>query len=294
MRVSKTRLYWGGGIAALIGLAVWFALVLKADQGPNLSGKMSFDQKPGAQIPLDAEFKDEQGKTIRIGDYFGDRPVAIMFAFYRCKGTCLLEFAGALKAFRAMKVDDIGKAYEVITIGIHPKETPELALAKKQGYMADYNRPGTDRGWHFLTGTEDQARKVAKAVGFEYYYDSAKDMIVHPTGLIVATPGGKVSRYFIGTEYSAPLLRESIVAAGVNEIGPVAERTYFLGCFQVDPASGKTLFHVQRATQLMGAVTIIALFSSILVMNRKYKRGRHDALSAHLEKISEGKEESAG
>lgn len=291
---SKTRLMWGGAIAGLVGLAVWFALVLKADQGPNLSGKMSFDQKPGAQIPLDAEFRDEHGKTIRLGDYFGDRPVAIMFAFYRCKGSCLLEFAGALKSFRAMKVDDIGKTYEVVTIGIHPKETPDLALAKKQGYMADYNRPGTENGWHFLTGSEEQARKVAKAVGFEYYYDADKDMLVHPTGLIVATPGGKVSRYFIGTEYSAPFLRESILAAGVNEIGPVAERTYFLGCFQVDPVSGKTLIHVQRATQLMGVVTVIGLLSSILIMNRKYKRGRHDALSAKLEKLSERKEESAG
>lgn len=292
--ISKTRLMWGGAIASLVGLAVWFALVLKADQGPNLSGKMSFDQKPGAQIPLDAEFKDEHGKTIRLGDYFGDRPVAIMFAFYRCKGSCLLEFAGALKSFRAMKVDDIGKTYEVVTIGIHPKETPDLALAKKQGYMADYNRPGTENGWHFLTGSEEQARKVADAVGFEYFYDAEKDMLVHPTGLIVATPGGKVSRYFIGTEYSAPFLRESILAAGVNEIGPVAQRTYFLGCFQVDPASGKTLIHVQRATQLMGVVTVIGLLSSILIMNRKYKRGRHDALSAKLEKLSERKEESAG
>jgi protein SCO1 len=292
--ISKTRLMWGGAIAGLVGLAVWFALVLKADQGPNLSGKMSFDQKPGAQIPLDAEFKDEHGKTIRLGDYFGDRPVAIMFAFYRCKGSCLLEFAGALKSFRAMKVDDIGKTYEVVTIGIHPKETPDLALAKKQGYMADYNRPGTENGWHFLTGSEEQARRVADAVGFEYFYDAEKDMLVHPTGLIVATPGGKVSRYFIGTEYSAPFLRESILAAGVNEIGPVAQRTYFLGCFQVDPASGKTLIHVQRATQLMGVVTVIGLLSSILIMNRKYKRGRHDALSAKLEKLSERKEESAG
>lgn len=217
-----------------------------------------------------------------------------MFAFYRCKGSCLLEFAGALKSFRAMKVDDIGKTYEVVTIGIHPRETPDLALAKKQGYMADYNRPGTENGWHFLTGSEEQARKVADAVGFEYFYDAEKDMLVHPTGLIVATPGGKVSRYFIGTEYSAPFLRESILAAGVNEIGPVAQRTYFLGCFQVDPASGKTLIHVQRATQLMGVVTVIGLLSSILIMNRKYKRGRHDALSAKLEKLSERKEESAG
>jgi len=275
----------------MIGLAVWFAFVLKNDQGPDLSNKMAFNQKPGALIPMDATFKDEQGKLVRMRDLIGTRPVALFFAFYQCKGSCLLEFDGALKAFRSLKTDSLGETYDAITIGIHPKETPELALAKKNGYLDQYDRPGSEKGWHFLVGEEKEARKVADAVGFKYFYDAKKDMIVHPTGVVIVTPNGRVSRYFLGTEYSAPLLRESLVAAAANEISPVTEKSFFLGCFQVDPTTGKTLVHVQRATQVLGGITLIALVSSILVMNKKYKRGRYDAIAAQ---ISQGKEDSSG
>lgn len=282
------RLWWGLGAVVLSGLAVWFAFVLKSDQGPDLSGKMAFEQRPGAQVPLDAEFRNEKGEKVRLGDLIGNRPVALIFAFYQCKGSCLLEFDGAIRAFRAMKTDSLGESYDAITIGIHPKETPELALAKKNGYLDQYNRPGAEKGWHFLVGEEKEARKVADAVGFEYFYDPVKDMIVHPTGMVILTPGGRVARYFLGTEYSAPLLRESLVAASANEIFPATEKSFFLGCFQVDPATGKTLIHVQRATQLLGGITLVALVSSILIMNRKYKRGRYDTLSPEITQNKEG------
>lgn len=284
-----------GGVAFVVvaAAAVWFALLLKSDRGPDLTGKMSFDQRPGNQVPLDAKLRDESGKTVAFGDLIQDRPVVLMMAFYRCKGSCILQFDGALKAFKAIKIDNIGRDYEVVTVGIHPKETPDLAKAKKNDYLFRYNRPGSDRGWHFMTGDEAEVRKIADAVGFKYFYDPAKDLLVHPTGLVLLTPGGKVSRYFMGAEYSSRLLRESIVAAGANEVGPVAEKTYLLGCFQVDPKSGKILLHAQRATQLLGIITVVALATSIVVMNRKYKRGRYDALEDRLERISRGKEDSA-
>lgn len=298
MSTLKLRLLWGGGIAVTLGLAVWFAFVLKSDQGPDLSGKMAFDQKPGAQVPPAATFTDEQGKSVKIGDLIHDRPVVLFFAFYQCKGSCLLEFDSAVRAFRAMKTDVLGESYDAITVGLHPKETPELALAKKNNYLDQYNRPGAEKAWHFLTGKESETRKVADAVGFKYFYDEKKDMIVHPTGIVILTPGGKVARYFLGTEYSAPLIRDSLVAAATNEIFPASEKTFFLGCFQVDPATGKTLVHVQRATQLLGGVTLIALISSILVMNRKYKRGRYDAIAAQIASMpthdSLGEEDAEG
>lgn len=294
MSKSLGLLIWGVGGVALVAAAVWFALVLKSDRGPDLSQKMEFKQKPGSQVPLDATFLDEQGKKVRLGDLLSDRPVALMLIFYQCKGSCLLEFDGALKSFKAIKIDSIGKDYDVVTISIHPKETPALAQAKKNDYLARYGRPGSDAGWHFLTGTQPEILKVADAVGFKYYYDPAKDMLVHPTGLVLLTPGGRVSRYFMGTEYPSPVLREALVAARSNEVGPTAEVSYVLGCFQVDPKSGKMLFHVQRATQILGTIMVIALVSSILVMNRKYKRGRYDALEAQLNAITPGKEDSAG
>lgn len=290
----STRAWWGLGTAAALGLTVWFGTILKRDQGPNLNKEMAFDQKLGAQVPMDAVLRNEEGKEITFGSLFGERPVALMLVFYQCKGTCLLEFEGAMKIFRALRVDDIGKSYDVATISIHPRETPELAMAKKNQYLSLYNRRGSENGWHFLTGDEDQVRKIADSVGFKYYYNPEKDQIVHPTGLVVLTPEGRASRYFLGTEYSSVLFRDSLVAARSNAIGPMEQRTYLMGCFQYDPLTGKTRLHVWRALQLTGGVTIIALISSILVMNRRHVRTRQDGLNIRLKEISQGKEDSSG
>lgn len=290
----SSRAWWGIGTAAAIGLTAWFGALLKRDQGPDLNKQMAFDQKLGAQVPLDAVVRNEEGKEIALGSLFGERPVALMLIFYQCKGTCLLEFEGAMKIFRALKVDDIGKSYDVVTLSIHPKETPELAKAKKSQYLSLYNRPESEKGWHFLTGDEEQVRKIASSVGFKYYYNPIKDQVVHPTGLIVLTPEGRASRYFLGTEYSSVVFRDSLVAAKSNAIGPEEQRTYFMGCFQYDPVSGKTRLHVWRALQLMGAVTLVALISSIVLMNRRYVRTRQDGLNIRLKEISQGKEDSTG
>lgn len=288
------RIWWGLGTVVALGLTVWFAVILKRDQGPNLSKEMAFEQKPGAQVPVEALVRNEEGEEVKFGSFFGERPVVLMLIFFQCKGTCLLEFEGAMKIFRALRVDDIGKSYDVVTLSIHPKETHELAKAKKSQYMALYNRRGSEDGWHFLTGDEDQVRDIAASVGFQYYYNPEKDQVVHPTGLVVLTPEGRASRYFMGTEYSSVLFRDSLVAARSNAIGVADKREFLMGCFQFDPTTGKTRFHVWRALQLVGAATLIALLSSIVLMNRRYVRTRQDGLLMRLEEISEGKEDSTG
>lgn len=293
MKLS-TRTWWGIGTVVAIGLTAWFGVILKRDQGPNLNQQMAFDQKLGAQVPLEAKLRNEDGKEVTFGSLLGDRPVALMMIFYQCKGSCLLEFESAMKTFRALKVDDIGKSYDVVTISIHPKETPELAKAKKSQYLSLYNRRGSENGWSFMTGDEDQVRKIADSVGFKYYYNAEKDQIVHPTGMVILTPEGRASRYFLGTEYSSVVFRDSLIAARSNGIGPMEQRTYLMGCFQYDPLTGKTRLHVWRALQLMGAVTLIALVSSIFVMNRRYVRTRQDGLNIRLKELSQGKEDSTG
>jgi len=285
------------GVASAVLTALllgWFIWLLRQDQGPNLNAKMAFDQHPGVKIPLDAQFKDENGNAVTLANYFNTKPVVLMLVFYQCKGTCSLEFEGANKAFRAMSKDSIGKMYDVVTISIHPKETPALAMAKKKEVLDTYNRPGAEAGWHFLTGTEEETRKVAEAVGFKYYYNPVKDQVVHPTGLVLLTPEGRVSRYFMGIEYTQPLLHDSLVAAASNNIGAITEKTFFLGCFQYDEVTGRTRLHVRRAIQLFGAALLIGMIGSAFAMNKKYRRTRQDGLLQRLNDIAEPKEESAG
>ncbi len=292
---SHRRLLGALSTVITVALVVWFGWLLKQDQGPNLNQKMAFEQHPGAKVPLDAKFRDESGNEVTLAKYLNNgKPVVLMLVFYQCKGTCLLEFEGANKAFRAMSKDDIGKMYDVVTISIHPKETPALAMAKKKETLDTYNRPGAEAGWHFLTGEEAETRKVADVVGFKYYYNPVKDQVVHPTGLILLTPEGRVSRYFMGTEYTQPFLHDSLVAAASNNIGAITEKTFFLGCFQYDEVTGRTRLHVRRAIQLFGAVLLIAMIGSVLVMNKKYRRTRQDGLLRRLNEIAEPKEESTG
>lgn len=252
------------------------AYVLKRDQGEDLTSQIGIDQKLGAQIPMDAKLHDETGKEIKIGSLFGSRPVVITPLFFRCvdtKGTCLLQLEGATKAFKAMLHDNIGEDFDVITISIHPKETPELARIKKAEILKQYKRETAEKGWHFVTGDYDQIQKVLSAAGYRYKYDAVKDRVVHPAGAIILTPQGTVSKYFYGTEYPAKYMRDSIRIAALGQTGGTSEPRFF-GCFMYDTSTGKTRLHVRNALKFGGFATLFFLGISIGIMSFKNRRSK--------------------
>lgn len=268
-------------VTALAGLAIvasiaGFATVLKRSQGENLVNQIGIDQNLNGQVPMDATFKDETGKDVTIGSLI-KRPTVLMLIFYRCvdvSGTCYLELEGATKAFSSMQKDTIGRDYDVVTLSIHPKETFELAAAKKAQFLKSYNRPEAVAGWHFLTGSQDQINRVASAVGFRYKYDEAKDRIVHPTGLVILSPEGRISKYFYGADFPAKILRDSIVAAGRGTIGDQST-PILLGCFMYDESTGRTRLNVVNALKVTGTATVLILFGSILIMTLKARKGSY-------------------
>src|SRR5262249_32565368 len=149
---------------------------------------VGLDQKLGAQAPLDAAFTDETGKPVRFGDYFqGKKPVVLVMPFYRCTGTCTLMLDGMARCFRKLSFK-LGEDFEAVTLSINQKETSELAAAKKKGMLEFLNKPGSENGWHFLTGKETEIRRVANAVGYRYVYDVKNDSSSHPSGILVLTP----------------------------------------------------------------------------------------------------------
>ena len=273
------RRFWVPFAVVLIGgLTILFASALKSVQGEDLTAQIGLDQKLSSQVPLEAKVRDEEGKTVRFGKFFGKRPVVLLLVFYRCvdrNGVCLMEFEGAVKSFRALKKNEIGKDYDVVALSIHPKETADLARSKKEKFLRDYGRPESRPGWHFLTGDEKEVRKVADAVGFRYKYNAAKDQILHPAGLMVLSAQGKVSKYMYGYNYASPILNEAIEVAAKDGVG-FKEEPKLLGCFMYDPASGKTRLHVQNALKVGGFSTLFILIVSIFTMNRmSARRGRH-------------------
>jgi protein SCO1 len=265
--------------AALTGLAVLPAALWAQATEVDLSKGLYFDQKLGEQAPLDAEFRDETGKTVRFGELFEGKPAILVPVFYECQSSCLLIRDGLIKTLNALKTMAAGRDFEVIVLSINPKEKPEQAATKEKMYLGDYRHPNTEDGWHFLTGDEANIRKVTEAVGFGYTIQEQKnqetgelsDAITHPSGIIVLTPEGKTSLYLLGAKYPQELLRRGLQDAAAEKVGPATE-TILLGCFMYDPATGKYRLVVENALKVGGIATALILFGSIAFMSFKYRR----------------------
>ena len=190
-----------------------------------------------SQVPLDLHFRDESGKQVRLGDFFGQKPVVLSLVYYECPMLCTLVLNGMVTSFKVLSFD-VGKEFEVVTVSFNPREKPPLAAAKKQAYLKRYGRPNAEKGWHFLTGDQDQITKLADAVGFRYTYDPKTEQYAHASTIIVLTPKGHVARYYYGIEYAPRDLRLGLIEASANKIGSPVDQV-LLYCYHYDPLTGK-------------------------------------------------------
>lgn len=256
----------------ICGLALSF--VSAGAQTPSNPGPLpknfGFEQKLGVQLPLDTPFKDENGKDVILGDFYKTKPVLLAMVFYHCNGSCLLVRDGIIKTANAQKLLQAERDFDVVFISIHPKETPELASAKKAQWLQDYKVPGTESGWHFLTGTWENIHKVTDQVGFTYTFDEATDRLAHAAGIVICTPKGFVSEYLLGVTYAQKEVHEALVRAQENKIGPKTE-TILWGCLQYDPKTGGLRLKVERILQILGTLTVLILLVSIVTMSVKHK-----------------------
>ncbi len=203
----------------------------------NVLRDVGIDQRLEAQVPLDLPFRDESGADIRLGDYFTDRPVILVLAYYRCPMLCTQVLNGLVKTMRGMDFA-LGKQYRVLTVSFDPSEGPELAARKKSTYSESYARAGTRDGWHFLTGEQDAIAKLTNAAGFRYVFDPTLNQFAHGSGIMVLTPGGRISHYFMGIDFSPRDVRLALVEASKGQIGSPADRLLLL-CYHYDPLTGK-------------------------------------------------------
>jgi protein SCO1/2 len=246
--------------------------VRNKDGSLNKIAGIGIEQKLNALIPFDASFKDEDGKPVRLGDYFGKRPVLLNLIFYKCPGMCSLELEGLLASFTKMSHSKtahavLGQDLDIVTISIDPNEGPDLAAAKKASVVANFDYPGAKDGWHFLTGDLDNINKVVSAVGFQYTYDKQNKQINHPAGIMLLSPEGRVSKYFFGTGYPEKPLKDAIALAAKNKVGSPSE-VFLLGCLCRDALTGKYSVNVMQTVRVFGVATFIVLLISIIRMSR--------------------------
>jgi protein SCO1/2 len=247
-----------GALALLLWLTLAAPVVTAHPLNPDQVGSVGFTQKLGAPVPLDLFFHDEAGQPVRLGDYFGERPVVLTLNYFHCQNLCPVEIDGIVKGLNGLPFT-LGDEYTMLTVSIDPRETPaDAADVKARGLRGYVKQPAGNVGWHVLTGDQASIDRLTEAVGFDYAYDPQSDDFAHPAGVVVLTPRGRISRYLYGIDFSANDLRLALVDAAAQQIGSLVDRA-LLVCYHYDPATGRYTPFVFGLLQAGGATTILVL-----------------------------------
>jgi protein SCO1/2 len=232
--------------------------------------EIGFDQNLGQFVPLDTELRDEVGRTVMLGDYFGKRPVVMLFAYYDCPMLCTMVINGLASALDVLSLVP-GRDFEIVTVSFDPLDTAATATAKKTGYIGRYEQPGAAAAWHFLTGDQPSIDRLTRAAGFRYVWDKETKQFAHPTGVIVLTPDGRLARYLFGIEYAPRGLRYAIVEASNGNVGSAVD-SLLLYCFHYDPMTGQYGVAIIRVIRLAAGATVLSLVTFIITMARRDRR----------------------
>lgn len=234
---------------------------------PPALQQVRFDQKLDAALPLDATFKDDTGATVRLGDLYGKRPVVLAFVYYECPMLCNQILNGLVSGLGVLD-QTVGTDFDVVAISFDARETPVQAAAKKATYTDSYKRPGSEAGWHFLTGDEVNIKRVTDAAGFQFAWDAATQQFAHASGVIVTTPDGRLARYLFGIEYPPRDLKFALMESSEGRIGSVVDQV-LLYCYHYEPATGTYSLVVMNAVRMGGALTVAALLGFVAISLRR-------------------------
>jgi protein SCO1/2 len=257
----------------------------KASSGlPASLVNVGFEPALNGQIPLGIGFRDETGRDVKLGEYFGQqRPVLLALVYYGCPMLCNQIEQGVVGSLK-MLAFNAGREYDVVFISFDPRETPDMAAKKKEAALSHYGRRETSAGWHFLTGSKESIDEITKAVNFRYSFDEKSEIFAHASGILLLTPGGRISRYFYGIEYPSRDVRLGLVDASAGKIGTPIDHL-LLYCFQYDPSEARYSATILRIVRLGGLATIALIVGGILIFRR---RDAHPAPGSRNQRSTEG------
>jgi protein SCO1/2 len=251
--------------------------------------QVSFDQKLGADVPLDLRFRDETGAVVELRDFFGKKPVILTPVYYGCPMLCTQVLNGLLSSLRALGLEP-GKDFQIVSFSIHPGEEPALAAEKKAKYLERLGRPDLAEGWHFLSALSlpagepvlaengeptgpgaDAIHALTQSIGFRTFYDRELGQYAHEPGIVVLTPSGRISKYLFGIEFDARTLKFALIEASDGKVGTLVDQLWMM-CFHYDPATGKYGLMLSAALKIAGALFIVLLGGFIVLQLRRERR----------------------
>lgn len=234
---------------------------------PTPLTNVGYDQRLGEQVPLGLILRDEDGRPVRLGDYFGERPVVLVLAYYTCPMLCTVVLQGAAASLKVLTFE-AGREFDVVVVSFDPRDTAEKAAEVKREILARYGKPGTAAGWHFLSGGPGSIAALTEAVGFRYYFDRQTRQYAHAAGLVLLTPSGRIARYFYGVEFPPRDVRLGLVEASGEKIGTLVDQV-LLFCFHYDPVIGRYSAMTLNLVRAGGIATVIGLAVTVILLRRR-------------------------
>lgn len=264
-------------LGAMLGVAITTLVsalavspVLADEQKPDPLAEIRFDQRLGAVLPLDALFRDEHGQDVRLASYFGAKPVILVPGYFRCRTLCPVTRDSLLEVLDQVGFT-LGREFTIVSFSIDPQEGPTDALALQDEYSARYGRPGLAEGWHFLTGSQDSITQISGTIGYEAAYDEVTGQYGHAAGIVVATPEGRIARYFYGVDYQPFDLRLGLIEAAQNKIGNLVDQL-LLRCYRYDPVGARYTPLVMTILRIGFVLVTLGLGIAIVWMSRRYRQ----------------------
>jgi protein SCO1/2 len=259
----------GNAIASLFAAAALLASgSVRADSKPFSSQpkeleNVGVDEHLDTQLPLDAAFRNEEGRIVRLREYFQRGvPVVLSLNYSNCPMLCNTQLTGLTEGLRDLEWTS-GQEFQVVSVSIDPTEQPRRALETRQKYLTLYGR--SRDGWNFLVGSQKSIDRVADAVGFRYEFIPSRHEYAHPAVAVLCTPEGKISRYLYGVRFPEQTLRLSLVEASEGKIGTAGDQL-LLYCFHYDPNTGTYAPRAARLAMSVGCCLTVVLLAGGLVM----------------------------
>ncbi|MGB9475326.1 MAG: SCO family protein [Candidatus Udaeobacter sp.] len=238
---------------------------------PGDLSRVTFEQHPGVQISADLVFHDQNDQPFRLGDHFGKQPTILVLGYYRCPMLCDLINDGLIQALHELPLS-VGRDFQIIDVSIDPGETAKSAAQKKSEYLRQYGRSGAADAWHFLVGDKRSIAELADQTGFRYVYDPQTNQYAHPSGVVVLTPEGKISRYVFGVRLNARELDAALAAAKEGRSSSVVSQVFLL-CYHYNPITGKYGGLILAILRVASLGFLVAIAWWILSMTRQSARG---------------------
>jgi protein SCO1/2 len=287
-------------LLALLGLAAPAAAQSGGGPPPaapptERNDRIDFDQKLGAQVPLDLPFRDESNRRVTLREcMLSGKPAVLVLAYYRCPMLCNEVLNGLLDVMKKVPFT-AGTDYTVLTVSFDPREHGAEAAAKKQTYLREYGRAGAEDGWRFLTGERRPIDDLTTAVGFKYEFDKAFKEYNHASGIVILTPDGRISRYFYGISYLDPKknpddpneprqatnFRLSLVEASDGKIGSLTDKV-LLTCYRFDHLKQGYALNVMFVVRASAVATVLLLALTVagFLIRERRKAARTAAAAA--------------